>query len=52
MAFLRTLVFALLVASTVTLLACNTIRGFGRDVEKGGESIQEGATQVQQEIKD
>lgn len=27
-----------------TIAGCNTMRGFGQDVERGGEKIQDGAT--------
>ena len=30
----------MIVLFTVTLVACNTVRGVGQDVEKGGEAIQ------------
>lgn len=36
-----------LVVVLLALNGCNTIRGFGRDVEKGGEEIQEQATDAQ-----
>jgi predicted small secreted protein len=32
--------FLLLVASGPTLLGCNTMEGFGRDVERLGEKMQ------------
>lgn len=32
-------------------LGCNTFKGMGKDVEKGGEKIQEGASDVQQDMK-
>jgi entericidin B len=32
-------------------VGCNTVRGAGRDIERGGEAIQEGATQVQQDMR-
>lgn len=41
---------AVLVAGAA--LGCNTVRGAGRDIERGGEKIQEGATDVQQEIRE
>ncbi|MCB9990167.1 MAG: entericidin A/B family lipoprotein [Rhodospirillales bacterium] len=31
---------ALLLLSGLTLSACNTVEGMGRDIEKAGESIQ------------
>lgn len=35
---------------TVTLSGCNTMRGFGRDVERGGERVQDAATSTQNRI--
>lgn len=32
-----------LAISLTTLTACNTVKGFGRDVERGGEAIQKAA---------
>lgn len=32
---------------TLTLGACNTMKGMGKDVERGGEKVQEKATEVQ-----
>ena len=29
--------------AVVTLSACNTVRGMGQDIEKGGEAIQKAA---------
>jgi predicted small secreted protein len=31
----------------VGLSACNTFKGFGRDVERGGEKVQDAATDAQ-----
>jgi predicted small secreted protein len=36
----KLLFFVLTVAS---LSACNTVQGFGKDIEKGGEAIQQSA---------
>ena len=30
----------MIVLFALTLVACNTVRGVGQDVEKGGEAIQ------------
>ncbi len=30
----------LVILASVALTGCNTVRGFGQDVEKAGESIQ------------
>ena len=29
-----------LITVVITLSACNTVQGIGRDIEKGGEAIQ------------
>lgn len=34
----------------LTLTGCNTMRGFGRDVERGGERVQDAATNVQKQM--
>lgn len=31
---------------TASLGACNTVKGFGKDVEKGGEKVQETSDKV------
>ncbi len=38
---------ALALVLSVALAACNTLRGFGRDVERGGERVQDAATNTQ-----
>ncbi|HUW35836.1 MAG TPA: entericidin A/B family lipoprotein [Rhodocyclaceae bacterium] len=35
---MRTL--AIFIGMSVSLAACNTVRGLGKDIEKGGEAIQ------------
>lgn len=37
----RVFAASLMLALIATLPACNTVRGMGRDVERGGEAIQE-----------
>ncbi|MEI7431491.1 MAG: entericidin A/B family lipoprotein [Betaproteobacteria bacterium] len=32
------------IISTLSLLACNTIQGVGKDIEKGGQAIERAAT--------
>jgi entericidin B len=32
--------WALTVAALLSLTACNTVQGIGKDIEKGGEAIQ------------
>ena len=34
------ILLALTLASLLSLTACNTIQGIGKDIEKGGEAIQ------------
>ncbi len=36
---MRKLIVASLVAATVLLSACNTVKGVGRDVESAGDAI-------------
>jgi len=40
-------VFALMFAAGV-LVGCNTLQGAGKDIERGGEKIQDKARNVQQ----
>jgi len=39
-----------LIVMTVSLSACNTMRGFGKDVERGGERVQDAATGTQNKM--
>lgn len=50
-ALIRAFALAMIVATLMPLIGCNTIRGLGRDVEGAGEKVQEGATEVQEDIK-
>lgn len=34
-------------AMSIGLTACNTFKGFGQDVERGGEKVQDAATDAQ-----
>jgi len=36
---------------SIGLTACNTMQGFGKDVERGGEKVQDAATGAQQPQK-
>lgn len=36
----KTMSFLLLIAAVSSLAACNTVHGFGRDVERLGEKVQ------------
>jgi predicted small secreted protein len=47
----RKIVLALCAALLLpSLAACNTVKGAGKDIEKGGEAIQDGAEDVQQDM--
>jgi len=37
-----------ILAFTAGISACNTMKGMGRDIERGGEKVQGAATNVQQ----
>lgn len=39
----RNVLFALMILSIGTLAACNTIEGAGKDIESGGEAIEDAA---------
>lgn len=41
--FFRHLTVFMLLAVTLVLIGCNTVRGVGKDIEKAGEVIQRGA---------
>ena len=41
---------ATLIASVSAVLGCNTVAGAGKDVERGGEKIQESARDVQKKM--
>lgn len=40
---IRTLTLAAVIASTLVLSACNTVRGIGRDVESVGKTVEKSA---------
>ena len=43
----KTISILLLLALSAGLTACNTFRGMGQDVERGGEKVQDAATRQQ-----
>lgn len=44
-------IIALLMSSTFVVLAgCNTVAGVGKDLERGGEKVQDTAKDVQQKM--
>ena len=36
--------------ATVVLTGCNTIKGMGKDVQRGGEKVQQAANETQQKM--
>ena len=44
---MKKLFAAIGILMVVGLTGCNTMRGFGTDVERGGEKVQDAATQQQ-----
>ena len=50
-AMLRKLIYGFAaLATALALSACNTMTGVGKDVEKGGQKIQEESKEVQQKL--
>ncbi|WP_072280987.1 entericidin A/B family lipoprotein [Rappaport israeli] len=47
---MRRLAFVLGLVSVVALTGCNTVKGVGKDVQKGGEAVTQTATEVQQKM--
>ncbi len=41
---------AALAMATVVLTGCNTIKGMGKDVQRGGEKVQQAASETQQKM--
>ena len=41
----KKLLFCFAVLSSIALTACNTMQGAGRDIERGGQKIQEEAAE-------
>ncbi len=42
--------FALLLGILLILAGCNTVEGVGKDVERGGEKVQDGARTVKEKM--
>lgn len=42
----------ILIASGLSLAACNTTRGFGEDVEATGEAVQDVAENAEEQIEE
>lgn len=43
----KTISILCLLAMSIGLTACNTFKGFGQDVERGGEKVQDAAGNAQ-----
>ena len=43
---------ALLTLASLALAACNTMQGLGRDIERGGEKLQDTAQKAKDKAKD
>ncbi|MCB1888032.1 MAG: entericidin A/B family lipoprotein [Rhodocyclaceae bacterium] len=41
---------AMIIAAAFVLGACNTVEGVGKDIEAGGEKVQETAEEVKREM--
>jgi entericidin B len=49
-AMFKKLIFCFAVLAAISLTACNTIQGAGKDVERGGQKVQEEAKEVKQKL--
>jgi entericidin B len=46
----KIVMLGLLAVAIPAISACNTVKGAGKDIEKGGEAIQDGAEEVHDDI--
>ena len=46
----KKLIFCFAALAAVSLTACNTMQGAGKDVERGGQKVQEEAKEVQKKM--
>ncbi len=46
----KLMILGLVALAIPALSACNTVKGAGKDIEKGGEAIQDGAEEVHDDI--
>jgi entericidin B len=46
----KKLIFCFAALAAVSLSACNTMQGAGKDIERGGQKVQEEAKEVKQKI--
>lgn len=47
---MRALIALLAMALTVALSGCNTVEGAGKDIERGGEKLQDSAQDVKRSM--
>ena len=47
---MKTLLLALVMAASAIAAGCNTIEGAGRDLERGGEKVQDTARDVKRSM--
>jgi entericidin B len=48
--FVAALLMLGMLGSLITLSGCNTVAGAGKDIERGGQKVQDEAKEVQQKI--
>ena len=46
----KKLMFCLAALGAVSLTACNTVQGAGKDIERGGEKVQDVSKDVQKKL--
>jgi entericidin B len=46
----KKLIFCFAALASVSLTACNTVQGAGKDIEQGGQKVQEEAKEVKQKL--
>jgi entericidin B len=49
-AMFKKIIFCFAALAAVSLTACNTVQGAGKDVERGGQKVQEEAKEVQKKM--
>ena len=47
---MRKIATIILISASLLAAACNTVKGAGKDIEKGSEAIQDGAEEVHDDI--
>ena len=47
---MKTLLARLMSSAFIILAGCNTVAGAGKDIERGGEKVQDAARDVQQQM--